>query len=444
MGLIQKINYFREFGSFLFFFCVNKIEMKGLFVFVVVVAFASAEDSCHRACPEMWSPVCSTDGRTLPSRCEFEVYQCEKAKIDLEIAVAYQGECKEAETGCPMVCPTIFAPVCGSDGQTYDNECKLEYASCRAFKEDGVEIHLEHEGSCVAAAEVDEECPIFCPSDWAPVCGSNGKTYSNKCRLEVASCRALQQDAPAIELVHDGVCKTPKVVERRSEEGCLKVCNRIYAPVCASDKTTHNNKCLFEVYQCEQASNGVEVALVHNGRCESKKRAAAGEGCLRVCNRIYAPVCASDGTTHNNKCLYEVYQCEQASNGKEVTLVHQGRCQRSVFTDKREEGCIKPCSKMLKPVCASNGQTFGNKCLFEVFQCMVAKDGDEVVLAHDGPCGKVDKKEEEECNRACPKIIKPVCASNGQTFDNKCLFEAFQCYVAKQGDEVALAHDGPC
>ena len=71
-------------------------------MFVVVVAFASAEDSCHRACPEMWSPVCSTDGRTLPSRCEFEVYQCEKAKMDLEIAVAYQGECKEAETGCPV------------------------------------------------------------------------------------------------------------------------------------------------------------------------------------------------------------------------------------------------------------------------------------------------------------------------------------------------------
>ena len=88
-------------------------------MFVVVVAFASAEDSCHRACPEMWSPVCSTDGRTLPSRCEFEVYQCEKAKIDLEIAVAYQGECKEAETGCPvsrlrMRVDVLYVPSCAS------------------------------------------------------------------------------------------------------------------------------------------------------------------------------------------------------------------------------------------------------------------------------------------------------------------------------------------
>ena len=59
---------------------------------------------------------------------------------------------------------------------------------------------------------------IVCPAIWAPVCGSNGKTYTNKCRLEVASCRSLQQDGPAIELKSEGVCGETKAAREAVEE----------------------------------------------------------------------------------------------------------------------------------------------------------------------------------------------------------------------------------
>merc|ERR1712170_115295 len=230
--------------------------------------------------------------------------------------------CAPNRDECERKCTLILKPICGSDGQTYSNQCLMEAAACRS----NTEITVAHDGPCAdALSATSKRCQKGCTKELNLMCGSDGVTYGNKCLFEIAACEANME----ISIAHARPCKTAYRCQS-------KACTREFRPVCGTDGKTYGNECMLRNAGCE---SNMQITKAHEGPCS-----VALSGCQKPCTRELNLMCGSDGVTYNNKCLFEIAACEA---NMEISIAHAGPCKTAYRCQS------KACTIEFRPVCGA-------------------------------------------------------------------------------------------
>ncbi|KAI5612251.1 agrin isoform X10 [Silurus asotus] len=388
-----------------------------------------------------------------------------------------------------MACPSVVAPVCGSDSSTYSNECELEKAQCNtqrrikvmrkgpcSLKDPCSEVTCSYGSTCIQSSDglsAKCMCPMSC--DHVPkvtVCGSDGLDYPSECALNMKACSTNKN----IRLQHTGACDPCHVHQNNLNIICVydaqtqtiqtlsppSVCEKDPEPFCASDGRNYNSECQMQRTALWKKR---QLKKVHSGPCREQEECSYtckfSAMCLLEhgrlscscepirCDGTYAPLCGKDGHTYPNDCERKRVECLTQTT---ISIKQQGPCDLNApspcLKKKCDFGsscvvkngeavceCSETCLQASDPVCGSDGQTYTSQCQMNAIGCTLQK---HIQIKHKGPCDKACTNcsfgaicDEQTRRCVCPKECvvskQPVCGSDGITYMNECELHVHAC-----------------